>query len=104
MHLLGIRAGSGMGRNKTVSHGVRINFGFIFVKDFEFLDEGIEGFEVVFGDVKLNTRGAKSENLCQFGIYHSIAGFCIVFHLFNENKKYERKNMQNIFRFVQEME
>ncbi len=70
-----------MGRHKRVSHGVWINFRLAFVKGFELSDEGIEGFGIVFVDVKLNTGGVKCEDLCQFGVYHLVDGLCIVHHL-----------------------
>lgn len=59
--LSGVRAGGDMGRHKSVGHGVGINFRFVVVKGFDFSDEGIEGFEIVFVDAKLNTGGVKGE-------------------------------------------
>ena len=81
VHLFGIRGGSGTGRHKPISHGVRINIGLVLVKGFEFSDEGIEGFGVVFADVKLNTGGIKGKDLCQSGIDHLADGFRIIHHL-----------------------
>lgn len=81
VHLFGIRAGGGMWRHKGVSHGVWINIGLVLVKGFEFPDEGIECFGVVFVDIKLNTGGVKGEDVCQFGIDHLADGFCIIHHL-----------------------
>lgn len=84
VHLSGIGAGGGMGRHKPISHGVWIDFGLVLVKSFEFSDEGIEGFGVVFVDVKLNTGGVKGEGLCQFGIDQLADGFRIIHHLLKQ--------------------
>lgn len=81
VHLSGIGAGGGMGRHKPISHGVWIDFGLVLVKGFEFSDEGIKGFGVVFVNVKLNTGGVKGEELCQFGINQLADGFRIIHHL-----------------------
>ena len=51
---------------------------------FEFSDEGIEGFGVVFVDIKFNTGGVKGEDLCQSGIDHLAAGFGIIHHLLKQ--------------------
>jgi len=82
VHLFCIRAGGGMGRHKAVSHGVWINFGLVLVKGFEFSDEGIEVFGIVFADVKLNTGGVKGKDPGQLGIDHLADGLRIVHHLF----------------------
>ena len=81
VHLFGVRGGSGTGRHKPVSHGVWINIGLVLVKGFEFSDEGIKGFGVVFADVKLNTGGIEGKHLCQSGIDHLADGFRIIHHL-----------------------
>lgn len=81
VHLFGIRAGGGMGRHKSISHGVWINLRLVLVKGFEFPDEGIESFGVVFVDEKLNTGGVKGEGQSQFGINHLTDGISIIHHL-----------------------
>lgn len=81
VHLFGIRAGGGMGRHKRISHGVRVNISLVLVKGFEFPDECMEGFGVVFADKKLNAGGVKGEDLSQSGIDHLVDGFCMIHHL-----------------------
>ena len=54
--------GSGWG-HETISHFVGVNFGFILVIGFESSDQGIQGFGVVFGDIKLNARSVKGQGL-----------------------------------------
>ena len=61
-----------------------VNIRLVFVKGFELSDEGIEGFGVVFVDVKLNTGGVKGEDLCQAGINHLTDGLRIVHHLLKQ--------------------
>ena len=70
-----------MGRHKPVSHGVGINLRFVFVKSIEFFDEGVEGFWIIFVDVKFNTGGVKGKDTNQPGIYYLADGLCIIHHL-----------------------
>ena len=82
VELFGVGAGGGMGRHKAISHGVWIDVRLVLVKGFEVSDECIEGFGVVFVDVKFNAGGVKGEDLCQLGIDQLTDGFRIVHHLF----------------------
>ncbi len=82
VHLFCSRAGSRLGRHKGVSHGVWVNFRPVLIVGFEPSDKGIEGFGIVFVDVKLNTGGVKGKDLRQPGTYHLADGFCIVHHVF----------------------
>lgn len=66
VELFGVGAGGGMGRHKAISHGVWIDVRLVLVKGFEVSDECIEGFWVVFVDVKFNAGGVKGEDLCSW--------------------------------------
>lgn len=48
-----------MGGHKAVSHLVRINLGLGFIVRLEAADEGIKGFEVIFGDIEFNVGVSK---------------------------------------------
>ncbi|MCM1176020.1 MAG: hypothetical protein NC341_13365 [Blautia sp.] len=48
--------GGSMGRHKSISHRAGVNFRLVLIIGFEFFDESIEGFGIVFADIKFNVR------------------------------------------------
>lgn len=63
--LLRIRRSSGLGRHECVSHLIRVNIRFIFVKRLEPADERIESLWVVFSDIEFNAGSIKGEHLSE---------------------------------------
>ena len=62
VHLFRVRAGSGMGRHKSISHLVRIDVRSVLIEGLERFDEGIESLRIVFGDKKFNAGGIKGKD------------------------------------------
>ena len=81
VHLFRIRAGGGMGRHEAVSHSIGVNIRLVLIVGFEPFDKGIEGFRVIFADVKFNAGSVKGKDICEFGINQLADGFGIVHHL-----------------------
>ncbi len=81
IHLLGIRAGSGLGRHEPISHFIGVNIRFILVEGFQLPDKGIEGFRVVFGNIKLDGGSVKRKHLCEGSINRMADRLGIVNHL-----------------------
>lgn len=61
--LFGIGAGSSGWGHKSIGHFVRVNLGIILVMGFQPSNEGIKGFWVIFGNIKLNPRSVKGKGL-----------------------------------------
>ncbi len=81
IHLLCIRAGGGAGGHKAIGHEVRVCIRVIFIVGFEGLNEEIEGFGVVFPDIKFNAGGIKGEDAGKGGINELAEWFCKIGHL-----------------------
>ena len=65
VELFCVRGGRSLWGDKAVSHLVRVNTGIIFVESFETPDKGIEGFWVVFGDIKFNGGSIERADVCK---------------------------------------
>lgn len=75
-----VRAGSSLGRHKTICHFVGIDLRVVFVIGFEASDEGMKGFRVVFRDIKLHAGSIKSKHLSKGAVNSLTDGFCKIDH------------------------
>lgn len=78
--LFSVRAGSSLGRHEAVSHLVRVNIRGVFIVSLEAADQGIEGFGIVFGDVKFNAGGIEGKHGSEGGVDCLADGFGIIHH------------------------
>lgn len=76
-----IRTGSGLGGHKPIGHFIRVNLRIIFIVGFEFFDEGIQRFGIVFSDKKFNAGGVKRKDLDQRRINELADRFGKINHL-----------------------
>lgn len=57
-----VRTGSSLRRHETVSHLIRVNIRIVFIVSLEAADKGIEGLDIVCGDIKFNAGGIESKH------------------------------------------
>ena len=75
VELFGIGRGSGLGGHEGVSHPVGVNIGFILIISLQPFNEGVEGFGVIFGNIKLNAGGIKGKDIGERGVNQLTDGF-----------------------------
>ena len=76
-----VRAGSGLCGREAVSHLIRVNIRVVFIVSPEAADKGIEGFGVVFRDIKLDAGGIEGKHGGKGSINSLADGFGEVHHL-----------------------
>lgn len=75
-----VRAGNSPGRHETVSHLIRVNIRVVFIESLEAADKGIEGFGIVFRDIKFNAGGIESKHGGKGRVDGLADGFGIIHH------------------------
>lgn len=73
--LFGIGRGSGLGGHEGIGHPVGVDIGIILIVSLQPFNEGVEGFGVVFGDIKLNAGGIKGKDIRERGVNQLADGF-----------------------------
>lgn len=68
-------------RHETVSHLIRVNIRIILIVSLETADQGIEGFGIIFRDIKLNTGGIEGKHGGKGSVDGLTDGFGIIHHL-----------------------
>lgn len=76
-----VRAENSSGRHEVVSHLIRVNIRVVFTESLEAADKAIEGFGIVFGDIKFNAGGVESKHRGKGSIDYLADGFGIIHHL-----------------------
>ena len=76
-----VGAGSSLRRHETVSHLIRVNIRIILIVSLETADQGIEGFGIIFRDIKLNTGGIEGKHGSKGRVDCMADGFGIIYHL-----------------------
>ena len=76
-----VRAGSSLRRHEAVRHLIRVNIRIILIVSLETADQGIEGFGIVFRNIKFNTRGIERKHGSKGSVDCMTDGFGIIHHL-----------------------
>ena len=64
IHLFCISAGNSLWKAiRSVSHLIRIDVRFVFIEYFKLLDQSIESFGIVFGNIKLNAGSVEGKDV-----------------------------------------